>query len=104
MSGSALTARRAFRRRLIRANVAAAIANRTTTPATTAPAKAPGEIEPLEDESELLPPPAVVEAALETDPVAVARSSLLQLICIIGAAMGILDRVAVDEFSALVLV
>lgn len=70
----------------------------------TAPAKAPGEIEPLEVEFELLPPPAVVEVVLKTDSVAVARSSLLQLICIIGAAMGILDRVAVDEFSALVLV
>lgn len=69
----------------------------------TTPAMAPGERELLLVEFE--PVPADVELGwVEAVSVAVAKSSLFQLIWIMGAAMGSLARVAVDEFSALVLV
>lgn len=78
---AALMLPRAFRR-LMRVKIAAAIAKTTTTPATTAPAMAPGERELLVVESE--PVPAGVEgvelAWVEAVSVAVTKSSLFQLI------------------------
>lgn len=60
---------------------------------------APGEMEALEDEFVS----AGVEG-VETVSVADIKSSLLQLIWIMGAIMGSVECVAVDEVSALVLV